>query len=180
ARGLGERRLAGLGEHRAVPGQAVDEQQRAAVPPDLVVHAQAVRREEHEASLTQNQAGERRRGDARPWSRAQPARLGAPEPTRAGVRKRVTYVPMDDELRALLDRQKRMAEMAERLTKAPDIETLLQWVAQLEAEAKELEKRAVAWGKKMEAQYPPRKGMHGFVEVVLTPDQRAAIKRETG
>ncbi len=87
---------------------------------------------------------------------------------------------MDDELRAILDRQKRMAEMAERLPKAPDIETLLQWVSQMEAEAKELEKRAVAWGKKMEAAYPPKKGMHGYIEVVLTPDQRAKIKQETG
>jgi hypothetical protein len=87
---------------------------------------------------------------------------------------------MDDEVRALLDRQKRMAEAAERLQTAPDVETLLQWVSQLEGEAKELEKRAVAWGKKMEAAYPPKKGMHGYIEVVLTPDQRAKIKQETG
>ena len=87
---------------------------------------------------------------------------------------------MDDELRDLLERQKRMAAMAERLNNAPDVETLLGWVEQLEREAKDLEKRATAWGKKMEAAYPSQKGMHGKIEVMLTPDQQAKIKGETG
>src|SRR5215813_11607307 len=85
----------------------------------------------------------------------------------------------DEELKALLEAQQRLAAKAERLQSAPDVQTYLQWVEEMEGDARALQAKATAWGQKMDAAYPKAK-VRGQIVVQLTPEQQARIKKDTG
>jgi hypothetical protein len=81
-------------------------------------------------------------------------------------------------LKEINDRQQRMFKLIDQMTAEEDMTKMLQIVQQLEQEAKELETTALAFQAKMEKQYgKPRRPMF---EVVLTPEQRQRILKETG
>ncbi len=81
-------------------------------------------------------------------------------------------------LKEIEQRQERMYKLIDQMNAQEDMNAMLQIVQQLEQEAKELESAALAFQAKMEKQYG--KSRRGSIEVVLTPEQRQKVKRETG
>ena len=81
-------------------------------------------------------------------------------------------------IKEIEERQKRLLELGDRIRKEEDLNKMLEMCQQAEQQAKELEEVAVAFDQQMRKQTkaPPK----GGVEVVLTPDQRARILKETG
>jgi hypothetical protein len=81
-------------------------------------------------------------------------------------------------IKEIEERQKRLLELGERIRKEEDLNRMLEMCQQAEQQARELEEVAVAFDQQMrkQAKEPPK----GGVEVVLTPDQRARILKETG
>lgn len=81
-------------------------------------------------------------------------------------------------IKEIEERQKRLLELGDRIRREEDLNRMLEMCQQAEHEARELEEVAVAFDQQMRKQSktPPK----GGVEVVLTPDQRARILKETG
>jgi hypothetical protein len=75
------------------------------------------------------------------------------------------------------ERQKRLMAMFEALQREEDMTRYLQIVQQMEQEARDLESTALAF--EAEATKRQRRAT-GFIEVLLTNDQRTKVLRETG
>ena len=78
----------------------------------------------------------------------------------------------------LLQKQRAMSDKAQALATEKDVEKIQRLTAELEEDGRALETLAVAFEKQELAKAgPPPKGK---LEVVLTPDQRARVKKLTG
>jgi len=80
-------------------------------------------------------------------------------------------------LKDIEDRQKRLKALTEQLQREDDMNRYLQVVQQMENEARELEGIALAFEAENQRQ---KKAPRGSVEILLTPEQRSRIQRETG
>jgi len=75
------------------------------------------------------------------------------------------------------ERRKRLLSMLEQLQKEEDMTTFLQTCQQMEAVGAELASMVLAFEAEMKQKVTAARG---FVEVMLTPDQRARIHKATG
>jgi hypothetical protein len=80
-------------------------------------------------------------------------------------------------IKEIEERQKRLTELGQRIGKEEDLTKMLELVQQAEQQAKELEAIATVFDAQMRGQAKTPKG---GTEVVLTPEQRARIMKETG
>ncbi len=80
-------------------------------------------------------------------------------------------------IKEIEERRKRLLALGAQIQREEDMTRMLQLVQQMEQEAKELEDVAEVFQAKMSAQAKTPKG--GF-EVVLTPEQRTRVMKETG
>jgi hypothetical protein len=81
-------------------------------------------------------------------------------------------------LKEIEERQQRMYRLIDQMYAEEDMNKMLQVVQQLEKEAYDLQDVALAFQAKMEKQHG--KAKVGRFEVVLTPEQRQIIMKETG
>jgi hypothetical protein len=81
-------------------------------------------------------------------------------------------------LKEIEERQQRMYQLIDRMVAEEDMNAMLQLVQALENEARELEAAGKAFQAKMDKQYG--KPAAGGFDVVLTPEQRARVLKETG
>jgi DNA polymerase III alpha subunit len=75
------------------------------------------------------------------------------------------------------ERKNRLLAMMAELQREEDMTKFLSLAQEMEKVGKELEAATVAFAAEMKGK---EKHTHGFVEVVLTPEQRARVHRETG
>ena len=80
-------------------------------------------------------------------------------------------------IKEIEERRARLIALGEKIGREEDMNKMLELAQQMEREAKELEGVAEVFDARMRTQSKTPKG--GF-EVVLTPDQRARIMKETG
>jgi hypothetical protein len=80
-------------------------------------------------------------------------------------------------LKEIEERQKRLLAMGEQIRREEDMNKMLEIAQRMEQEAKELQGIAEVFNARMQTQSKVAKG--GF-EVVLTPEQRSRIMKETG
>jgi hypothetical protein len=81
-------------------------------------------------------------------------------------------------LKEIEERRDRMYRLIDQMTAQEDMTAMLQIVAQLEQEAKELDGAIRTFSAKMEKEWGPMR--RPAFEVVLTTEQRARIMKETG
>jgi len=87
-------------------------------------------------------------------------------------------MPREIKMDELLQKQRAMSDKAQSLAAEKDVEKIQRITAELEQEGRELEELARAFERQelAKAGPPPQ----GKLEVVLTPDQRARVKKLTG
>ena len=87
-------------------------------------------------------------------------------------------MPREIKMDELLQKQRAMSDKAQSLAAEKDVEKIQRITAELEQEGRALEELALAFERQELAKAgPPPKGK---LEVVLTPDQRARVKKLTG